>query len=132
MDEHCSIIDEIYDFFSSDQGTLPSPPAYELGSSPNSPVKLSGWIDDAILPITSAGSIVPTSGTNLEKQLLKIERKCQIEHQSHIKLLDNIPSIPKSGLTIALPDPTLPGTSKTIEDEKNIDEKNIAGTATVN
>lgn len=120
-----SKIDEINDFLSSDQGTLPSPPAYELGSSPNSPVKLSGWIDDAFLPITSAGSIVPTNGTNLEKQLSKIERKCQIEHQSHIKLLDNIPSIPKSELPIALPDPTLP--PKTTEDS----EKNT-GTTTVN
>ncbi|XP_067217212.1 uncharacterized protein wge isoform X5 [Linepithema humile] len=110
---------------SSDQGTLPSPPAYEFGSSPNSPVKLSGWIDDAFLPITSAGSIVPTNGTNLEKHISKIERKYQIEHQSHIKLLDSIPSIPTSELPIALPDP-IPG-PKTAEDS----EKNT-GTATVN
>jgi len=102
-------------FFSSDHGTLSSPPVLDLMTSPSrkSPSRSPGSPEpDATSPLASAVLTMPRCNVNLVKLG---------EPRSHIKLLDSIPSIPISVPPVTSPIPVLPSSSKATpeDDEKS-------------
>lgn len=105
----------INDFFSSDHGPLSSPSALDLMTSPSrkSPSRSPESLEPgAPSPLASAVLTMPKCNVNLVKLG---------EPRSHIKLLDNIPSIPISVPPVTSPIPALPGSSKATpeDDEKS-------------
>jgi len=106
------IIQLSIDFFSSEHGILSSPPpAMDPMNSPlqKSPSRSSELPDSAPPPLASAVLAMPRCNVNL----VKLD-----EPRSHIKLLDNIPSIPISVPPVTSP---VPSSSKVIpeDDEKS-------------
>ena len=100
-------------FLSSDHGTLSSPPAQDFMTSPSrkSPSRSSRSPEPgASSPLTSAVLTMPKCNVNLVKLG---------EPRSHIKLLDNIPSIPISVPPVTSPIPVLPGKATSEDDEKS-------------